>query len=216
MTTPGNLEQAFTGQYPELADTGVSYSIRLSTLQVNSTKAGNFVLQAAMLYGAVVLMVICLTVLSLQKLLDAGPVPLPLLRPAETGCGGGTHRKAGAPAAWSVVWASHRRSDSRFNGGDRLFPADRVRGDRRLHRVQRPDGADRRDNRYPGTAADLLFSQHLAAVQKGHRNGSRREGASRVKEGCRLRQAGSLLRMLLSSQPIEHIIGDRIGASRNR
>ena len=66
------LEQAFTGQYPELADTGVSYSIRLSTLQVNSTKAGNFVLQAAMLYGAVVLMVICLTVLSLQQLLDAG------------------------------------------------------------------------------------------------------------------------------------------------
>ena len=65
------LEQAFTEQYPELADTGVSYSIRLSTLQVNSTKAGNFVLQAAMLYGAVVLMVICLTILSLQQLLDA-------------------------------------------------------------------------------------------------------------------------------------------------
>ena len=62
------LEQAFTEQYPELADTGVSYSIRLSTLQVNSTKAGNFVLQAAMLYGAVVLMVICLTVLSLQQM----------------------------------------------------------------------------------------------------------------------------------------------------
>lgn len=66
------LEQVFTEQYPELADTGVAYSIRLSTLQVNSTKAGNFVLQAAMLYGAVVLMVICLTVLSLQQLLDAG------------------------------------------------------------------------------------------------------------------------------------------------
>ena len=65
------LEQVFTDQYPELADTGVSYSIRLSTLQINSTKAGNFVLQAAMLYGAVVLMVICLTVLSLQQLLDA-------------------------------------------------------------------------------------------------------------------------------------------------
>ena len=45
------LEQVFTEQYPELTDTGVSYSIRLSTLQVNSTKAGNFVLQAAMLYG---------------------------------------------------------------------------------------------------------------------------------------------------------------------
>lgn len=65
------LEQVFTDQHPELADTGVSYSIRLSTLQINSTKAGNFVLQAAMLYGAVVLMVICLTVLSLQQLLDA-------------------------------------------------------------------------------------------------------------------------------------------------
>lgn len=50
----------------------MAYSIRLSTLQINSTRAGNFVLQAAMLYGAVVLMVICLTVLSLQQLLDAG------------------------------------------------------------------------------------------------------------------------------------------------
>ena len=66
------LEQVFTEQYPELADTGVAYSIRLSTLQINSTRAGNFVLQATMLYGAVVLMVICLTVLSLQQLLDAG------------------------------------------------------------------------------------------------------------------------------------------------
>ena len=40
-------------------------------LQVNTTKASNFVLQASMLYAAVVLMVICLTVLSLQQLLDA-------------------------------------------------------------------------------------------------------------------------------------------------
>lgn len=66
------LEQVFTDEYPELTDTGVSYFIRLSTLQINSSKAGNFVLQAAMLYGAVVLMVICLTILSLQQLLDAG------------------------------------------------------------------------------------------------------------------------------------------------
>lgn len=55
-----------------MADTGVSYAIRLSTLQINSTKANNFVLQATMLYGAIVLMVTCLTVLSLQQLLDAG------------------------------------------------------------------------------------------------------------------------------------------------
>lgn len=66
------LEQAFSDKYPEITDTGVSYGIRLSTLQINSTKANNFVLQATMLYGAVVLMVICLTILSLQQLLDAG------------------------------------------------------------------------------------------------------------------------------------------------
>ena len=66
------LEQAFSDEYPEDTDTGVSYGIRLSTLQINSTKANNFVLQATMLYGAVVLMVICLTILSLQQLLDAG------------------------------------------------------------------------------------------------------------------------------------------------
>ena len=35
-------------------------------------RASNFVLQTTLLYGAVVLMVICLTVLSLQQLLDAG------------------------------------------------------------------------------------------------------------------------------------------------
>ena len=66
------LEQTFSDEYPEDTDTGVSYGIRLSTLQINSTKANNFVLQATMLYGAVVLMVICLTILSLQQLLDAG------------------------------------------------------------------------------------------------------------------------------------------------
>lgn len=66
------LEELFTAEYPEQSDNGVSFGIRLSTLQINSTKAGNFVLQASMLYGAIVLMVICLTVLSLQQLLDAG------------------------------------------------------------------------------------------------------------------------------------------------
>ena len=66
------MEQAFCTEYPETTDTGVSYGIRLSTLQINSSIADNFVLQAAMIYSAVVLMVICLTVLSLQQLLDAG------------------------------------------------------------------------------------------------------------------------------------------------
>ncbi len=66
------LEKLFMEGYPEQTTKGASYGIRFRTLQINSTKANNFILQAAMLYGAVVLMVICLTVLSLQQLLDAG------------------------------------------------------------------------------------------------------------------------------------------------
>lgn len=66
------LEKLFTAEYPEQAETGAIYDVRFSTLQINSSIANNFVLQAAMIYGAVVLMVICLTVLSLQQLLDAG------------------------------------------------------------------------------------------------------------------------------------------------
>lgn len=65
------LEKRFTAKYPEQTDTGPAYGIRMSTLQINETTAGNFVLQASMLYGAIVLMVICLTVLSLQQLSDA-------------------------------------------------------------------------------------------------------------------------------------------------
>lgn len=79
ITTTGNipyenareLEQAFLDEYPEVADTGVNYGIRLSTLQINGTKANSFVMQTSLLYGAIVLMVICLTILSLQQLLDA-------------------------------------------------------------------------------------------------------------------------------------------------
>lgn len=66
------LERLFSAEYPEQAEDGNEYGIRLSTLQINSTIAGNFILQASMIYGAVALMVICLTVLSLQQLLDAG------------------------------------------------------------------------------------------------------------------------------------------------
>lgn len=66
------LEKLFTEEYPEQAESGAMYGIRFRTLQTNSTIANNFVLQTSMLYGAVVLMVICLTVLSLQQLLDAG------------------------------------------------------------------------------------------------------------------------------------------------
>ena len=68
-----NLENAFVWEYPETPDNGngVQYYIRTSTRQINSTIAGNFILQATFVYSAVVLMVICLTTLSLQQLLDA-------------------------------------------------------------------------------------------------------------------------------------------------
>lgn len=67
------LENTFAQKYPEKPDNrnGVHYYIRTRTQQINSSIAGNFVLQATMIYSAVVLMVICLTILSLQQLLDA-------------------------------------------------------------------------------------------------------------------------------------------------
>ena len=65
------LEAAFEQVYPETPDgAGNRYYIRTSTHQINSVIANNFVLQAAMIYSAVVLMIICLTILSLQQLSD--------------------------------------------------------------------------------------------------------------------------------------------------
>lgn len=71
-TTAEELDALFLSVYPEKTEDGAGYGIRMRTLQVNSTKAGMFVLQAVMIYGGIVLMVICLTILSLQQLLDAG------------------------------------------------------------------------------------------------------------------------------------------------
>lgn len=68
-----DLEEVFGGIYPEdSGEEGMEYILRMNTLQVNESKVSNFVLQAGLIYGAVVLMVICLTILSLQQLLDAG------------------------------------------------------------------------------------------------------------------------------------------------
>lgn len=73
------LENFFLQAYPDETDngtdvskgSGIRYIIRLHTLEVNSILASNFVLKAGMIYGAVTLMVICLTILSLQQLMDA-------------------------------------------------------------------------------------------------------------------------------------------------
>ena len=63
------LERIFGEVYPE-TDTGVHYTIRTSTQQINSTTAMIFILRAVMTYGAVVLLVICFTILALQQLCD--------------------------------------------------------------------------------------------------------------------------------------------------
>lgn len=66
------LERIFAEIYPEKAKgcEGVEYYIRTRTQQVNSTRGDMFVLQTSMTYGAVVLLVICFTILSLQQLAD--------------------------------------------------------------------------------------------------------------------------------------------------
>lgn len=67
------LENEFLQRYPEEADedTGVQYYLRMRTLQTNESKASMFILQTSMAYGAIVLVVICLTILSLQQLSEA-------------------------------------------------------------------------------------------------------------------------------------------------
>lgn len=64
------LGKLFSEQYPEEGE-GTRYYIRTSTQQINSTKASNFVLQTSMTYGAIVLLVSCFTILSLQQLMEA-------------------------------------------------------------------------------------------------------------------------------------------------
>ncbi|MCM1135027.1 MAG: ABC transporter permease [Clostridium sp.] len=67
------LEKLFVQQYPETSENEkeTQYYLRTKTQQINGTTADIFVLRAMMTYGGVVLMVICLTILSLQQLLDA-------------------------------------------------------------------------------------------------------------------------------------------------
>lgn len=67
------LENTFLEKYPEEPDegTGVQYYFRMSTLQINGSKADTFIIRTSMTYAAIVLMVICLTILSLQQLSEA-------------------------------------------------------------------------------------------------------------------------------------------------
>lgn len=67
------LEQLLRRSYPEDPDKDnlAGYSTTVHTTEVNRIIALNFILKASLIYGAIVLMVMCLTVLALQQLLDA-------------------------------------------------------------------------------------------------------------------------------------------------
>lgn len=67
------LEASFIKEYPEVPvnGEGPNYYIRTKTNQINGTTASIFITHVMMTYGGIVLMVICLTILSLQQLLDA-------------------------------------------------------------------------------------------------------------------------------------------------
>lgn len=65
------IEKEFLKRYSEDGE-GLRCGIRLSTLETNEVLWTTFILRAGMTYAAVVLFIICFTVLSLQQLSEAG------------------------------------------------------------------------------------------------------------------------------------------------
>lgn len=65
------LEALFYELYPK-EDGGASYDMETSTQQINHTSSAIYVMQTALIYSAIVLFVICFTILALQQLYDAG------------------------------------------------------------------------------------------------------------------------------------------------
>ena len=65
------LEELFYENYP-MEEGGAYYDIQTSTRQINDTSSGIYVMQTALIYSAIVLFVICFTILALQQLYDAG------------------------------------------------------------------------------------------------------------------------------------------------
>lgn len=65
------LEDLFADHYSDV-DGGAYYDIDTSTQEINNTTSAIFVMQTALIYSAIVLFVICFTILSLQQLYDAG------------------------------------------------------------------------------------------------------------------------------------------------
>lgn len=66
------LEVCFLERFSEDAGEGLRCGIRLSTVETNEVLWSMFILRAGLTYAAVVLFVICFTILSLQQLFEAG------------------------------------------------------------------------------------------------------------------------------------------------
>ncbi len=64
------LEELFYEMY-STEDGGAYYDIQTSTRQINDTSSAIYVMQTALIYSAIVLVVICFTILALQQLYDA-------------------------------------------------------------------------------------------------------------------------------------------------
>lgn len=65
------MEELFYENYPT-ENGGAYYDIQTSTRQISDTSSAIYVMQTALFYSAIVLMVICFTILALQQLYDAG------------------------------------------------------------------------------------------------------------------------------------------------
>ena len=103
------LEQLLGRSYPEDPDKDnlAGYSTTVHTTEVNRIIALNFILKASLIYGAIVLMVMCLTVLALQQLLDAEKT-LQIFGSAKNGSGREGPAYFGSKTAWCLVWdANH-------------------------------------------------------------------------------------------------------------
>lgn len=101
------LQDAFSTHYPEQSlQDGPEYSLDTRTQQISDTKSQIFLFHAVMVYGAVVLMVICFTILSLQPAVGRQPVPLPVRCAAQAGRGGPLHPPSHFQTAGSVVWVA--------------------------------------------------------------------------------------------------------------
>lgn len=116
------LEQLLGRSYPEDPDKDnlAGYSTTVHTTEVNRIIALNFILKASLIYGAIVLMVMCLTVLALQQLLDAEKTTTDF-RFCENGSGREGPAYFGSKTAWCLVWDADHSGNRCSNYCDWLF-----------------------------------------------------------------------------------------------